>query len=85
MVKELLDIDSVNLLSASAHVRRSHLILERVLPPSMKVGVISAPPLSYNAEFWWLSKKGIWVVFKNTFSILYSLLFENCKLLECES
>jgi hypothetical protein len=85
VVKELPDIDSVNLFSASVPARRSHLILKRVLPSSMEVGVISAPPLSYDAQFWWLSKKGIWVVFKNTVSILYTLLFENCNLLECES
>lgn len=83
LVKEIPDIKSVNLFSASVHARKSYILLRRVLPHSIKVGVISAPPLRYNKNYWWLSKRGILLVFKNAISLLDAVLFDNCRILDC--
>ena len=83
LMREIPDIESVNLFSVSLHARKSYLILRRVLPSSIEVGVISATPIHYDAQYWWLSKRGIWLVFKNTISFINAYIFENCQYLAC--
>ena len=83
LFRELPNAKSVNLFSASAHSRKSFLLLRRVLPASIKLGVISAAPITYNAKYWWLSKRGIWVVFKNSIAYIYAFAFENFQSLKC--
>jgi hypothetical protein len=83
LIREYPDTESVNLFTASVHARKSYLLLKRVLPKTIKVGVISASPLRYNSNFWWLSKKGIHVVVKHSVSLIYAFLFESCKYLKC--
>jgi hypothetical protein len=83
LVSEYPDAETINLFTASVHARKSVLLLRRLLPKSINVGVISAAPLRYNSNLWWLSKKGIHVVVKNTISLIYAFLFEKCKYLNC--
>ena len=83
LIRELPNIKSLNLISPSVHARKSYLLLRRILPLSVNVGVISIPALSYNPKYWWLSKSGLWIVFKNIISYTYAFLFLNCKNLKC--
>ena len=68
-------IKSLNLFTGSVHARKSWTICQRVLGDSIKVGVFAAPPQRYHPRYWWLSKRGIRLVFKNTVSYFYALLF----------
>jgi hypothetical protein len=68
-------IKSCNIFTASVHARKSWTICQRVLNKNIKIGVIAAPPERYDARFWWLSKRGIRLVFKNTIGYFYALLF----------
>lgn len=83
LTQEHPNIKSVDLFSVGVHARKSHLLLRRVLPSSIETGVISAAPIYYNSECWWLSKKGIRLFLKNTISFFYALFFENCHSLAC--
>jgi hypothetical protein len=83
LIRELPDIKSLNLISPSVHAKKSYLLLRRILPLSINVGVISIPALSYNQKYWWLSKRGLWIVFKNMISYTYAFLFVNCQNLKC--
>ena len=83
LIRELPNTKSVNLISPSFHARKSYILLRRVLPLSINVGVISTPALSYNPKYWWLSKRGLWIVFKNTISYIDAILFANCQNLKC--
>lgn len=69
------DLKSINVFTAGVHARKSLLIFRKVLAPDVNVGIISAKPLLYNAETWWLSKRGIWLVLKNSISYIDALLF----------
>ena len=82
LIRELPNTKSLNLISPSVHARKSYILLRRILPPSINVGVISTPALSYNPKYWWLSKRGLWLVFKNSISYIYALLVVNCQKFE---
>jgi len=68
-----LNVSAINVFTAGVHGRKSYVICKKVMGESIKVGVISSPPVRYNPKFWWLSKRGIRLVTKNTIGYFYAL------------
>ncbi len=64
------NVNAVNVFSGSVHSRKSYLLFQKVLGNDIKVGIISAPPQRYDPRYWWSSRRGIWLVFKNTIAYL---------------
>jgi len=68
-------IHAINIFTASVHARKSYILCRRVLDTDISVGVISSAPQYYNPKYWWLSKRGIYLVSRNTIGLLYALLW----------
>jgi uncharacterized SAM-binding protein YcdF (DUF218 family) len=57
--KSGLKLGAINLFSSGAHARRSRLLFQMALGPSIRVGVFSAKPVNYNPEAWWRTSEGV--------------------------
>lgn len=68
-------IKSINVYTAGVHARRSWRLYQKVLEPTVKVGIIAADNLDYDSRRWWTSSEGIKMVFSETISYLYTSLF----------
>lgn len=66
-------IKTLNLYTASVHARKSYLLCRKALEDDIQIGVISGPAMEYNPRLWIFSKRGIWLVFKNTGSLIVHL------------
>lgn len=75
LLKSKISTRFVDIYTVGVHSRKSYTIFNRVLSPAFKVGVISGTPLYYRPGSWFLSKTGIYLVFKNFFGYLYGKFF----------
>ncbi len=67
-------IRSLNLYTASVHARKSYLLCKRALGDDFQIGIIAGPTLLYNPGLWIFSRLGIWLVFKNTGSLIVNIV-----------
>lgn len=67
-------IQTVNVFTVDVHARKSLLLFQRALGPTVKVGVISARHWDYDPAFWWLSPTGLYLVVKNAITYVDALL-----------
>jgi DUF218 domain len=67
-------IRSFNLLTLGAHGRRSRLLFEKAIGGDVRIGVISAGDLRYEATEWWKSSGGVREVLGETIAYLYARL-----------
>ncbi len=67
------DIKAINLYTASVYARKSYHLCKRALGKQIKIGVIAGPTLEYNPRFRVISRRGIWLVFKNTSSLIVDI------------
>ena len=51
-------IGSIDLVSLGPHARRSRMLFQKALGPSIRVGVFSCADRSYDARRWWKSSNG---------------------------
>jgi uncharacterized SAM-binding protein YcdF (DUF218 family) len=49
----------INLLTVGPHARRSRLLFEEAFGKTAEIGIISVPPLDYDAARWWRSSPGV--------------------------
>lgn len=68
-------IKSINVYTAGVHARRSWRLYQKVLEPTLKVGIIAVNNLDYDSRRWWASSEGVKMVFSETISYLYASLF----------
>jgi hypothetical protein len=68
-----LNVSTLNVFTVGVHGRKSYILCKKVMGENIKIGVISAPPARYNPKYWWLSKRGIRLVIKNTIGYFYAL------------
>jgi len=68
-------IQGVNVFTVDVHARKSQLLFQRALGPTIQVGIISARHQRYDPANWWLSYTGIWLTAKNAIAYLDALLF----------
>jgi hypothetical protein len=67
-------IQRVNVFTIGVHARKSALLFQRALGPTIQVGIISAKEQNYDPARWWLSPRGIYIVSKNAVAYLDALL-----------
>lgn len=65
-------IHSIDLLTLGTHARRSWLLYEQGLPPSIQVGIISVEDSSYDPDRWWQSGAGVRSVIGETIAYIYA-------------
>lgn len=72
----------VEVFTVGVHARKSWLLSEYVLGHNYRVGIIAAPEPSFNAQYWFFSPRGVWIVARNTAGYLYFkfwILFHSVK------
>jgi hypothetical protein len=67
-----LQVSAINLYTLGAHARRSWFIFKEALAPDIKVGIIAADPLDYDARTWWQSSAGVKTVMFETIGYVYA-------------
>lgn len=65
----------IDIYTLGSHSRKSYIIFRKIFPPSYKVGIISGEPLSFCTKRWFLSRKGIYAVYKNLLGYFYAKFF----------
>lgn len=65
---------SIDLFTGSVHARKSWVIYEKVLRPSVAVGVYATRPSWDPPGQWWRTRLGIYLVLRNTVGYLYAVV-----------
>ena len=63
---------AIDLYSSGVHARRSRLMYRMALGDAVEVGVLSARPVSFDAERWWSSSQGAKLLMGETISLLWT-------------
>ena len=79
-VKDWLDeqhiqVKSINVMTLSAHARRSRLLYQEAFGSDMQVGVISIPDPDYDAKHWWSYSEGVQDVLTEGIDYIYAKFF----------
>ena len=67
-------ITAINVFTIGVHARKSQLLFQKALGPSIDVGIIAGKEVLYERSYWWLSPDGIRIVSRNVFGYIYALL-----------
>ncbi|MFZ5515502.1 MAG: YdcF family protein [Candidatus Zhuqueibacterota bacterium] len=65
-------VAAINLMSLGTHARRSRLLFERALGEQIKVGIIAASDLDYNARRWWRYGDGVRTIISEAIAYGYA-------------
>jgi hypothetical protein len=68
-------VQALNVVTLSAHARRSRLLYQKALGPHIAVGVIAVANQDYDARRWWKNSEGLKEVFSEGVAYLYVRLF----------
>ena len=68
---------SLDLVSESAHARRSWLLYRKACEPGIKVGVIATENPEFDTRNWWKSSNGVRIVLNEAIGYLYAKLVFN--------
>ena len=66
-----LQVCCVEVFTVGVHARKSWITFEKVLGNTYRVGVIAGPE-EYNAKYWPVSRRGLWLVLRNLSGYLYT-------------
>ncbi len=69
------NIRAINVVTLSAHARRSRLLYQKALGPDIAVGVIAVPNQDYDARRWWKYSEGVKEMISEGAAYLYVKLF----------
>lgn len=69
------EIRAINVFTVGVHGRKSLLLFNKALGPTVQVGVISVRRQGYDPSYWWLSPIGIWLTARYAIGYLDALLF----------
>ncbi len=72
-MKSKKEVKSLNVFTLGVHARKSYVLFRKVMGQSIAVGVIAAQETTYNQKYWWLSMRGIRLMFRNTIGYIYAL------------
>lgn len=65
---------SFNIITESAHARRTRLLFQKAFGDGYQIGIISVADPDYDAKHWWRSSEGVRDVVDETVAYLYALL-----------
>ena len=79
-VKDWLDgqhipVKSINVMTLSAHARRSRLLYQEAFGSNVQVGIISIPDPDYDAKHWWNYSEGVQDVLTEGIDYIYAKFF----------
>ncbi len=74
--QEFPGIHSLDVFTKSIHTRKSTLQYRKVFPEPIGVGSIAGQAEPFPRSHWWLSRRGIFLIVKNTAGYLYALTFD---------
>jgi len=63
----------VNVFTIGPHARKSLVLFSRALGPGIAVGVIAGTDDDYDPDRWWMSARGIYVIFRKLLGYLYAV------------
>ncbi len=63
----------VNVFTIGPHARKSLVLFKRVLGPEIEVGVIAGTDDTYDANRWWMSVRGTYVIFRKLVGYIYAV------------
>jgi uncharacterized SAM-binding protein YcdF (DUF218 family) len=73
--KRNLSVPNINIVTEGAHARRTRLLFQKALGPSVAVGVIAVPSPDFDAKRWWYYSQGVEEVVDQALGYLYGLFF----------
>lgn len=62
----------VDVYTVGVHARKSWITFRSVLGSNYQVGVIAGPETTYNAKYWLVSPRGLWIVARNLAGYVYT-------------
>ncbi len=68
-------LTAVNVVTVDVHARRTQLLFQMALGPTVKVGIIAVPNADYDAAKWWRYSEGVRAVLGEGIAYLYVKLF----------
>jgi len=63
----------VNVFTIGPHARKSLVLFSRALGPGIAVGVIAGTDDDYDPDRWWMSVRGIYVIFRKLLGYIYAV------------
>ena len=63
----------VNVFTIGPHARKSLVLFSRALGPGIAVGVIAGTDNDYDPDRWWMSVRGVYVIFRKLLGYLYAV------------
>jgi len=63
----------INVFTIGPHARKSLVLFKRALGPEIEVGVIAGTDDTYDANHWWMSVRGTYVIFRKLLGYLYAV------------
>lgn len=69
-----LPVEPLNVVTYSAHARRSWLCFRRAFGPKVPIGIISIPSKEYDAERWWRFSAGVKSLVNESLALFYASL-----------
>ena len=70
-----LPLQSINVVTADAHARRTRLLFEKALGKDVAVGIISVPDPDYDPKRWWRYSEGVREVLGEAIAYAYARFF----------
>jgi hypothetical protein len=70
-----MQVQSVNVLTAEAHGRRTWLLFQEAFGPGVRVGIISVPNPDYDEKHWWHYSDGVRDVIGEAIAYIYAKFF----------
>lgn len=64
-----------NVVTTSAHARRTRLLFEKAFGPEAKIGIIAVPDERFDGTRWWGSSQGVRTVTEELIGYLYARCF----------
>jgi uncharacterized SAM-binding protein YcdF (DUF218 family) len=64
--------NSINVITAGPHARRSRLLFKKAFGKGTAVGIIALEPIAYDTRRWWRSSEGVRDVFGESLAYLYA-------------
>lgn len=63
----------INVFTIGPHARKSLVLFTRAFGPSFAIGVIAGTDEEYDADRWWMSARGIYVISRKLLGYLYAI------------
>jgi uncharacterized SAM-binding protein YcdF (DUF218 family) len=70
-----IQVRSLNIVTESAHARRTRLLFGKALGPEVSVGIIAVPSPDYDARRWWRYSEGVEEIVDETVAYTYAKFF----------